>query len=101
MQSCDGYKRVVTNSTKSLLPKQILYARNKCLYLHTAYIIALDKLGRGTNTWVNTCCQEAVDVLARLGFDTTSDRKRISYWNIDFFKENWFPHSNPYIANRI
>ena len=77
------------------------FVRNKCLYLRTAYIIALDKLGRGTNTWVNTCCQEAVDVLAHLGFDTTSDRKRISYWNIDFCKENCFLHPNPYIANGI
>ncbi len=75
--------------------------RNKCLYLHTAYIIALDKLGRGTNTWVNTCCWEAVDLLGHLGFDRISDRKKISYWNIEFFKENHFPCPNPYVANKI
>jgi hypothetical protein len=61
----------------------------------------LDELGRGSNTWVNTCCQEAVDVLARLRFAMTYDRKRISYWTIDFCKENRFPHPNPNIANGI
>jgi hypothetical protein len=36
------------------------------------------KLGRDSNNWVATCCQEALDLLAGLGFDKTVDAKRIS-----------------------
>ncbi len=50
---------------------------------------------------MNTCCQEAVDLLGRLGFITTIDRKRISYLNIHFCNANRFPHPNPYVANGI
>jgi hypothetical protein len=39
--------------------------------------------------------------LASLRFDTTVDAKRISYWNIDVRKDNWFPHPNSYVANGI
>ena len=48
-----------------------------------------------------TCCQEALDLLASLGFDTTVDAKKISYWNIDFCRDNCFPHPNSYVANGI
>jgi hypothetical protein len=97
LQSCDVYKCIVTDSHKSLLPEHLFYVRNKCLYLCTACNIA----GGDANTWLNTCCQEVVGVLAGLGFDTTFDRKRISYQNIEFCKENYFPHPNPYAANGI
>ena len=70
-----------------LTPKQICYLRNKCLYLRTAYTIALEKMGNDGITWVNTCCQEVVDLLGCLGFITTIDRKRISYWNIESMKK--------------
>jgi len=60
----------------------------------------LNKLGQDSNNWVATCCQEALDLLASLGFDAV-DAKRISYWNIDFCKDNWFPHPNSYVANGI
>jgi hypothetical protein len=101
LRSSDGYKRVVSHSEENLLPEQIFHIRNKCLYLRTAYTIALNKLGRDSNNWVATCCQEALDLLAGLGFDTTVDAKRISYWNIDFRKDNRFPHPNLYVANGI
>jgi hypothetical protein len=38
-------------------------------------------------------------LLAGLRFDTTVDAKRISYWDIDFCKDNCFPHPNSYVAN--
>jgi hypothetical protein len=97
----DAYKCVVSHSEKNLLPKQIFHIRNKCLFLRTAYTIALNKLERDSNNWVATCCQEALDLLAGLGFDTTVDAKRISYWNIDFYKDNCFPHPKSYVANGI
>ena len=101
LRSADGYKLVVSHSEENLLPEQMFHIRNKCLYLRTAYTIALNKLGRDSNKWVATCCQEALDLLASLGFDTTVDAKRISYWNIEFCKDNCFPHPNSYVANGI
>ena len=96
LQSCEGYKRVIDHSEEwPLSPKQICYLRNKCLYLCTAYTIALDKMGKKGITWVNTCCQEAVDLLGGLGFITTTDQKRISYWNIHFRKGKQFSSSKP------
>jgi hypothetical protein len=101
LRSSDAYKRVMSHSEGNLLPEQIFHIRNKCLFLRTAYTIALNKLGRDSNNWVATCCQEELDLLAGLGFDTTVDAKRISYWNIDFRKDNCFPHPNSYVANGI
>ena len=76
LKSADGYKRVVSHSEENLLPsEQIFHIRNKCLYLRTAYTIALNKLGWDSNNWVAICCQEALDLLASLGFDTTVDAK--------------------------
>jgi hypothetical protein len=40
LRPSDAYKRVVTNSEENLLPEQIFHIRNKCLFLHTAYVIA-------------------------------------------------------------
>ncbi len=101
LRSSDAYKRVVSHSEENLLPEQNFHIRNKCLFLRTAYTIALNKLGRDSNNWVATCCQEALDLLAGLGFDTTVDAQRITYWNIDFCKDNCFPHPNSYVANGI
>ncbi len=101
LRSPDAYKHIVSHSKDNLLPEQIFHIRNKCLFLRPAYAIALNKLGRDSNNWVATCCQEAVDVLAGLGFDTTVEAKRISYQNIDSCKDNCFPHPNSYVANGI
>ncbi len=79
LRSSDAYKRIVSHSEENLLHEQIFHIRNKCLFLCTAYVIASKKLGRDSNNWVATCCHEAVDLLAGLGFDTTVDAKRISY----------------------
>jgi hypothetical protein len=74
LQSCEGYKHVVDHREESpLSPEQIFYLRNKCLYLRTAYSIALDKLGKDGKKWLDTCCQEAIDLLEGLGFNTTCD----------------------------
>jgi hypothetical protein len=100
LRSSDVYKRVVSHSELNL-PEQIFHIRNKGLFLNTAYTITLNKLGRDSNNWVATCCQEALDLLAGLRFDTTVDAKRISYWNIDFRQDNCFPHPDSYVDNGI
>jgi hypothetical protein len=67
LQSCEGYKDVVDHCEQwPLSPEQICHLRNKCLYIRTAYTIALEKMGNDGITWVNTCCQEAVDLLGHL-----------------------------------
>ncbi len=43
----------------------------------------------------------AVDQVNGLGFDTTTNAKTLSYWNIDFQKRGKFAHPNPFIANGI
>ena len=51
-QSHDGYKHVVAHvECKPLTPKQIFHIQNQCLYLRTAYSIALTKMGLDSNTW--------------------------------------------------
>jgi hypothetical protein len=64
-----------------LTPKQIFHIQNQCLYLRTAYSIALTKMGLDSNTWIGTCCKEAVKQLSSLGFNLTLD----PYW-LDFNK---------------
>ena len=57
-RSEDGYKWFVIDiEKKPLSTKQIFLFRKKCMYLHTAYIIALEKLGYNKHTWVKTCCK--------------------------------------------
>ena len=42
LRSADGYKRVVSHSEENLLPEQMFYLRNKCLYLrHYAIVEAV------------------------------------------------------------
>jgi len=81
-QSHDGYKRIVAHVEREpLTPKQIFHIQNQCLYLRTAYSIALTKMGLDSNTWIGTCCKEAVKQLSSLGFNLTLD----PYW-LDFNK---------------
>jgi hypothetical protein len=42
LKSSDTYKRVLSHSEENLLPEQIFHIRNKCLFLRTAYTIALN-----------------------------------------------------------
>jgi hypothetical protein len=101
-RSEDGYKRFITDiEKKPLTTKQTFLFRKKCMYLRTAYVIALEKLGHNKHTWVNTCCKEAVEMLAYLGFDLTFDPKRVSEWNRLFRTNGKFPHPNNYVANGI
>jgi hypothetical protein len=101
-RSEDGYKRFVSDiEKKQLTSKQIFLFRKKCLYLRTAYVIALKKLGHNKNTWVNTCCKEAVEMLAYVGLDYTLDPKRVSVWNRLFRRSGKFSHPNNYVANGI
>jgi hypothetical protein len=81
-RSEDGYKRFVIDiEKKPLSTKQIFLFRKKCMYLRTAYIIALKKLRYNKHTWVKTCCKEAVKMLAYIGLDLTLDPGRVSEWN--------------------
>ena len=101
-RSEDKYTRFITDiEKKPLTTKQIFLFRKKCMYLRTAYTIALEKLGHNKHTWVNTCCKEAVEMLAYLGLDYTSDPKRVSEWNRLFRRNGKFCHPNNYIANGI
>ena len=81
-QSHDGYKRFVAHVEREpLTPKQIFHIQNQCLYLRTAYSIALTKMGTDSNTWIWTCCKEAVEQLSTLGFNLTLDSYQVSVWN--------------------
>jgi hypothetical protein len=101
-RSEDGYKRFVIDiEKKPLSTKQIFLFRKKCMYLRTAYIIALEKLGYDKHTWVKTCCKEAVEMLAYLGLDLTLDPKRVSEWNRLLRRNGKFRHPNNYVANGI
>ncbi len=61
-QSHDGYKRFVAHvEHEPLTPKQIVHIQNQCLYLRTTYSIALTQMGTDSNTWIGTCCKEAVE----------------------------------------
>jgi hypothetical protein len=99
-QSHDGYKHFVANIDRApLTPIQIFRLKSQCLYLRTAYQIALTKLGRGNNTWIETCCGGAVRKLSTLGFNATVDKKRLGLWNRLFRRDHIFPHPNSYVAN--
>ena len=99
-QSHDGYKHFVANIDQApLTPIQIFRLKSQCLYLRTAYQIALKKLGRGNNTWIETCCGGAVRKLSPLGFNATVDKKRLGLWNRLFRGDHIFPHPNSYVAN--
>jgi len=72
-QSHDGYKRFVAHVEREpLTPKQIFHIQNQCLYLRTAYSIALTKMGTDSNTWIGT-----------------------------FRRDGKFPHPNHYVANGL
>jgi hypothetical protein len=81
-QSHDGHRRFVANVDHApLTPTQIFHLRSQCLYLRTAYQIALEKLGQNNNTWIGTCCGEAIKMLSYLGFNSSVDKLRIGLWN--------------------
>ena len=58
-------------------------------------------MGNTGVSWVKTYCQEVVDKVNDVGFNTTISAKTLSYWNVTFRQQTKFPHPNPYIANEI
>ena len=58
-------------------------------------------MGTDSNTWIGTCCKEAVEQLSSLGFNLTVDPYRISVWNRVFRRDGKFPHPNHYVANGL
>jgi hypothetical protein len=72
-QSHDGYKWFAAHVEREpLTPKQIFHIQNQCLYLRTAYSLALTKMGKDSNIWIGTCCKEVVEKLSSLGFNLTA-----------------------------
>ena len=51
--------------------------------------------------WKKDCCQEAVDQINDIGFDTTINANTLMNWNIDFRKTEKFHHPDIYVANNI
>ncbi len=97
-RSEDGYKQFVIDIEKKPLSTKLIFLfRKKCMYLRTAYIIALEKLGYNKHTWVKTCCKEAVEMLAYLGLDLTLDPKRVSEWNQLLRRNGKFHHPNKHL----
>ena len=58
-------------------------------------------MGVQTQSFARDCCRDAVEMLSKMGFNTTKCPRTISNWNIVFRERNKFPHPNPHIANGI
>ena len=106
MNTPEGYKKVVTHSDEYISEYNKHNIYQKCIFLRRAYIIALEKMGTGTNWLYNkkdnvSCCEQAVKQLNELGFDATTCAKTLSMWNVNFRKLAKFPHPDPYVANGL
>jgi len=101
LQKPDGYKSILQHSEETLTADQVFKIRNKCVFLIRAYQIALEKLGTNNTRWKKDCCQEAVNQINEIGFDTTINANTLMNWNIDFRKYNQFHHPDIYVANNI
>ena len=62
-----GYRNIVEGEGEGLSEYQIFNIRNKSLYLHCAYDIALKQLGKSTMNWTVGCCKESVRKLNEMG----------------------------------
>ena len=71
------------------------------MFLIQAYQIALEKLGTNNTRWKKDCCQEAVNRINDIGFDTTINANTLMNWNIDFRKYEQFHHPDIHVANNI
>ncbi len=80
---------------------QIFHVRQKSLYLHYAYDVALKKLGRETMKWIGDCCSETIFKMNEIGMSATMRPRTIANWNISFRKNGKFPHPNPNVANGV
>ncbi|KAK1743974.1 hypothetical protein QTG54_005571 [Skeletonema marinoi] len=102
LQSWQGY--VTTNIIQfdndgGLTHHAIFELRNKCLYLSTAYQIALEELQVGVK-WED-CCNKAASKLAPFGFNAASNGRTIMKWNRIFRQMHQFPNPDPYVANGL
>jgi hypothetical protein len=61
----------------------------------------LEKLGTNNTRWKTDCCQEAVNQINDIGFDTTINANTLMIWNINFRKHEKFRHPDIYVANNI
>ena len=101
LQKPDGYKSILQRSEEPLNADQVFKIRNKCVFLIQAYQIALEKLGTNNTRWKKDCCQEAVNRINDIGFDTTINANTLMNWNIDFRKYEQFHHPDIHVANNI
>ena len=53
-------------------------------YTSCSYSIALKKLGVQTQSFERDCCRDAVEMLSKMGFNTTKCPRTVSNWNIVF-----------------
>ena len=102
LQKPDRYnKSILQRSEETLNTDQVFKIRNKCVFLIRAYHIALEKLGTNNTHQKKVCCQEVVNQINDIGFDTTINANTLMDWNIDFRKHKKFQHSDIYVANNI
>jgi len=105
--SVNGYKQLLLNNNKNnnneeqqpMTEKQIFKFRHQCLFLRTAYQVAIEKMGIIHNNFKKACC-EAMTKLNSLGFDTAMSANTIMEWNKDFRTNNGkFSHPNNKISS--
>mmetsp|Transcript_383 Transcript_383/g.861 ORF Transcript_383/g.861 Transcript_383/m.861 type:complete len:956 (-) Transcript_383:398-3265(-) len=102
LQSWQGYATtniIQFDNDGGLTHHAIFELRNKCLYLRTAYQIALEELQVGVK-WED-CCNKAASKLAPLGFNAASNGRTIMKWNRIFRQMHQFPNPDPYVANGL
>jgi hypothetical protein len=104
--SVNGYKQLLlsnnNNNNEEQQPMtefQIFKFRHQCLFLRTAYQVAIEKMGIIHNNFKMACC-EAMTKLNSLGFDTATSANTIMEWNKDFRTNNGkFSHPNNKISS--
>jgi hypothetical protein len=103
--SVNGYKQLLLNSNNNndqqqpMTEKQIFKFRHQCLFLRTAYQVAIEKMGIVHNNF-KKACSEAMTKLNSLGFDTAMSANTIMEWNKDFRTNNGkFSHPNNKISS--
>ncbi len=67
-----AYKSIVEGGGENLTDHQIFHIRQKSLYLHYAYDVALKKLGSVTMKWIGDCCNEAIIKMNEIGMNAKS-----------------------------
>jgi hypothetical protein len=99
LQKPDGYYSILQCSEETLTVDQVFKIRNKCVFLIQANQIALEKLGMNITCLKRDCCQEVVNQINDIGFNTTINANTLMDWNIDFRKHGKFHHSDIYVIS--